>query len=59
VTAMPDQAHEKEKIPSKNGHSRIAEKGHEIYETTRNELDNRIILNNIDNSAMLNLSDDE
>jgi len=56
---MPDQAHEKEKIPTKNGNSRIAERSHGIYKTTRNELDNRTILNNIDNSAMLNLNDDE
>jgi len=56
---MPDQAHEKEKIPTKNGNSRIAERSHGIYKTTRNELDNRTILNNISNSAMLNLNDDE
>jgi hypothetical protein len=47
---MPDQVHEKEKIPTKNGNSRIAERSHGIYKTTRNELDN---------SAMLNLYDDE
>jgi len=56
---MSDQAHEKEKIPSKNGNSRMAERGNEISETTPNELDNKIILNNIDNSEMFNLNDDE
>ncbi|WP_165351770.1 hypothetical protein [Priestia megaterium] len=56
---MSDQAPEKEKIPSKNGNSRIAERGNEISETTPNELDKKTILNNIDNSAMFNLNDDE